>query len=94
MTGSYPLCIKGWIIFVIWLKDDRATLWQKLEKAPPRRLRLPDFIDQFTTDIRHTPGEANVTADWLSRIQALNQFIDFEKNAEEQKHDDELSDLM
>ena len=50
---------------------------QKSEKASPRRIRQLDFIGQFTTDIRHTPGSANAAADALSRIYSIGQNIDY-----------------
>ena len=34
----------------------------------PRQARQLDFISQFTSDIRHLPGSANVVADTLSRM--------------------------
>lgn len=63
---------------------------QKPEKASPRRVRQLDFIGQFTTDIRHIPGEQNATADLLSRIQTLNQTVDYAKIAAAQRGDEEL----
>lgn len=66
---------------------------QSLEKASPRRARQLDFIGQFTTDVRYTPGKENVTADFLSRIQILNQFVDYQKIAAAQQNDDELRQM-
>lgn len=44
---------------------------QKMERAAPRQARQLDFVSQFTTDIRHIAGAANVTADLLSRIESI-----------------------
>lgn len=67
---------------------------QNLEKASPRQARQLDIIGQFTTDIRHINGTANVTADLLSRIQTIGQGIDYARIAEAQKHDTELQRLI
>ena len=37
------------------------------DKYTPRQVRHLDYISQFTTDIRHTPGSNNPVADALSR---------------------------
>ena len=63
---------------------------QKLEKALPRRIRQLDFISQFTTDISHTPGAANVTADALSRIGSIDQVINYSYIAAAQQNNGEL----
>lgn len=68
---------------------------QKTDKASPRQLRHLDFISQFTTDIRHVSGVANVVADALSRISAIeSSAIDFDNIANTQKSDPELQDLL
>lgn len=69
---------------------------QTPEKASPRQLRHLDLIGQYTRDIRHIPGKENVVADLLSRIETINcNFqINFEKLAESQKIDKELTDFM
>lgn len=67
---------------------------QKMEKAAPRQARQLDFIGQFTTDIRHIAGEANVTADLLSRINTLDQVIDYAEIANAQRNDEEIQRLL
>lgn len=67
---------------------------QKMEKASPRRVRQLDFISQFTTDIRHTPGIENLTADALSRIGSINRQVDYAVIAAAQVNDDELKQLL
>lgn len=66
------------------------------ESDSPRRTRQLDYIAQFTTEIHHVPGENNVTADLLSRVETVQATpaIDFEKLAEEQSRDPELADLL
>lgn len=44
---------------------------QRLDKASPRQQRHLEYLSQFTTDIVHIPGEANIPADVLSRIYAI-----------------------
>ena len=39
------------------------------DKHSPRQARYLDFIAQFTTDIRHLPGQDNAAADTLSRME-------------------------
>ena len=61
----------------------------------PRELRHLDFICQFTTDIRHVPGQDNVVADTLSRTISLLQapappLQDFDALAEAQQEDHDL----
>lgn len=67
---------------------------QKMEKAAPRQARQLDFVGQFTTDIRHIAGEANVTADLLSRIQSIELNIDYTKIANAQRNDPEIRKLL
>lgn len=43
---------------------------QKQDKASPRQARHLDFIGQFTTDVQHIAGNDNITADFLSRLNA------------------------
>ena len=40
----------------------------KPDRYSPRECRQLDFISQFSTDIRHIPGEVNYAADALSRL--------------------------
>jgi cleavage and polyadenylation specificity factor subunit 1 len=45
---------------------------QKRDKCSPRQFNHLDYISQFTTDIRHIPGQHNVVADALSRVEAIS----------------------
>lgn len=69
---------------------------QKAEKTSPRQIRQLDFISQFTTDIRHVSGSANVVADSLSRIDAITwrEQINIEDISREQQSDEELKSLL
>lgn len=60
----------------------------------PRQFRHLDFISQFTSDIRHVSGKDNVVADTLSRVEAVDNRIDFVKLAQQQAIDPELGDLL
>lgn len=65
-----------------------------LSDRSPRQTRQLNFIAEFTTDIKHVSGKANVVADALSRcftISApLSPEIDFKQIAADQKTCDEL----
>lgn len=68
---------------------------KKHNQSSPRQTRQLDFIGQFSTDIRHVPGNQNVAADCLSRIdQIQTQEIDYEKLAKEQENCDELKQFL
>lgn len=85
--------VEGRYFFILTDHKPLTTaFFQKPEKASPRQLRHLDLIGQFTTDIRHIPGEENVVADFLSRIQSINSQgdIDFEKLAAAQQSDQQL----
>ena len=43
---------------------------QKRDKCSPR-FNHPDYISQFTTDIRHISGQDNVVADAWSRVETV-----------------------
>jgi cleavage and polyadenylation specificity factor subunit 1 len=56
--------------FVIFT-DHKPTTYafqQKRDKCSPRQFNHLDFIVQFTTDIQHNSGKANVVADAPSRV--------------------------
>lgn len=68
---------------------------QSPEKASPRQLRHLDYIAQFTTDIRHVSGTANVAADAMSRVAPVTLCSDFyHRLATSQTNDTELSQLL
>lgn len=68
---------------------------KKQSQSSPRQIRQLDMIGQFSTVIKHVPGEKNVTADCLSRIdQIRTQEVDYERLAEEQENCDELKQLL
>lgn len=69
---------------------------QNLDKASARQARHLDFISQITTDIRHVPGNQNITADILSRINSINAFpsLNYDDLAEDQLVDDELISIL
>jgi len=64
---------------------------QKPEKCSPRQFRHLDYIGQFTTDIRHVAGPENITADALSRIEAIHSAMDYQALAKSQQEDQELA---
>ena len=63
---------------------------QKLEKTSPRRIRHFDFIDQFTTGIRYTLGITNFTTNALSRVDSIDQKLEYTRITAEQQNDEEL----
>jgi hypothetical protein len=69
---------------------------QKSEKASPRQLRHLDYIGQFTTNVQHISGKANIVADTLSRIQEvlIPKPVKYEAVAEAQENDEELKSLL
>ena len=62
----------------------------------PRRSRQLDYISQFCTNIQHIPGEQNVVADCLSRIQAIDSppVIDYNELALSQETDTEANGFL
>ena len=78
---------------------DHQALTSALASPPdhynPREVCHLHFISEFTTDIRHLPGDANPVADDLSRS-SLNQLasaVDFVALSEAQTSDNELAAL-
>ncbi|KAL1448593.1 hypothetical protein WDU94_009822 [Cyamophila willieti] len=67
---------------------------QKPEKCSPRQFRHLDYISQFTTDIRHVPGDQNIVADALSRVEACATRLDYNDLATSQINDPELQALL
>ncbi|GBO01107.1 Transposon Ty3-G Gag-Pol polyprotein [Araneus ventricosus] len=65
---------------------------QKHEKCSPRLIRYPDWIGQFSTDMRHISGSLNVVADSLSRISEIEMPspIDYKEFAKVQLSDEEF----
>lgn len=84
--------------FVIF--TDHKPLTTALTSNPNSRLPHEDrylrYISEFTNDIRHISGQNNVTADALSRIEAVTvpSPIDYEQIASEQINDSELQRLL
>lgn len=65
------------------------------KNSSPRQARQLDFIGQFSTAIHYIPGEQNITADCLSRVDVIQtQIIDFEQMAKDQEKDEELNKLL
>uniref|UniRef100_A0A5S6Q0E0 RNA-directed DNA polymerase n=1 Tax=Trichuris muris TaxID=70415 RepID=A0A5S6Q0E0_TRIMR len=69
---------------------------KKSNDGTPRQTRYLDFIGQYTTDIRHISGAANVVADGLSRISAVTfpSPIDYQELAQAQTEDEELKHIL
>lgn len=82
--------------FVIYTDHKPITFafQQKDRRCSPRQFNYLDFISQFTTDLQHISGKNNITADTLSRIEAVSVPPDFEVMAEAQQRDAELQDLI
>lgn len=63
------------------------ALVQHTKTACPRQVRQLNFISQFTTDIRYQPGEENLVADALSRIEEVCLPDNFQQLAKAQEQD-------
>lgn len=66
------------------------------DSAPKRRLRHLDFIAQYSTEIKYVKGTENVTADALSRINAIDMptVLSAYKIMKHSKSDPELVDAV
>lgn len=82
--------------FVIYTDHKPITFaFQKKDRTcSPRQFNYLDLISQFTTDIRHISGKDNLTADALSRIEAISTPPDYERLARLQTEDSELKELL
>ena len=75
------------------------ALHTRSDKHTPRQARHLDFIVQFTSDLRHVKGEANIPADVLSRIEAnallsnSPPVIDFRAMAAAQNSDPDVTHM-
>ena len=69
---------------------------QKIEKIHQRQQRQIAFISQFTTDIKFQPGNYNIVADSLSRVESVRVPTEFSllELAQAQTNDDELKSLV
>lgn len=67
---------------------------QKSDKCSPRQFRYLDLISQFSTDIQHISGKDNVVADALSRVETVDNSINFEELAKSQAQDEELQNTL
>ena len=82
-----------------YVLTDHKPLTHALSATPdrysPRETRHLDYISQFTSDIRHIHGSANVVADTLSRtdinILQTSSPLDFVLLAKAQQNDPDLS---
>lgn len=64
------------------------------DKCSPRQYRYLDFIAQFTTDIKYVPGQENVVADTMSRVEEIVSPVDYSALALDQDGDNELQTLL
>lgn len=64
----------------------------KDDKETPRRTRQLLFVSEFTTDIRHISGSANIVADTLSRIETIYcpTVLNYDQLADAQAKDEYL----
>ena len=82
--------------FEIWTDHKPLTFAfsQKRDKCSPRQFNHLDFVSQFTTNIRHIPGQDNVVADALSRVETISAPVAHDALAAAQKGDEELQTLL
>jgi hypothetical protein len=72
-----------------------TSAFEKVKPDPtPRQFRYLDFISEFTTDIQHISGKANVVADALSRIAVLNVIVSLKDVALAQQNDPEIQPYL
>ncbi|MES9976195.1 MAG: reverse transcriptase domain-containing protein [Candidatus Thiodiazotropha sp.] len=64
------------------------------DKHSPREVRHLDYVSQYSTDIQHISGAANVAADALSRIHVINSPIDLAQMAEAQRVDQDFKLIL
>ena len=64
---------------------------QRVEKIPQRQRRQIAFISQFSTNIKYQPGDENIVADSLSRVESIRVPMEFSlvELAEAQTNNDE-----
>ena len=69
---------------------------QRSDKCSPRHTRHLDFIAQFDTFIQYKPGEENIVADALSRVESISirVALDSARISAEQARDDQLPHLL
>jgi cleavage and polyadenylation specificity factor subunit 1 len=68
---------------------------QKLNKCSPKQFRHLDYIGQFTTEIKHIPGQENLTAHFMSRIEQINMNkLNYEEIVKAQEKDPKLKKLL
>ncbi|GFX50396.1 integrase catalytic domain-containing protein [Trichonephila clavipes] len=84
---------------LIVIRLTSQTFWafiQKLDKSTPRQQRHLEYISQFTVHVQHEPGNDNIIADALSRIDELHlqPAIDYEGIAKAQEMDEELKKIL
>jgi cleavage and polyadenylation specificity factor subunit 1 len=82
--------------FQIWTDHKPLTFVfsQKRDKCSPRQFNHLDFMSQFMTDIHHIPGQDNVVADALSRVEAVTATVTHDALAAAQEGDQELQSLL
>lgn len=82
--------------FVIYTDHKPITFafCQNKQNCSPRQFNHLDFVSQFTTDIRHISGKQNITADLLTRIEAIASPPDFDQLARAQENDVELQNIL
>lgn len=72
-----------------------TAFFQRPERANPNQQRRLSFNSEYSTDIRHVPGEQNKVADMLSRIESISTGpIDFERMALAQRTDSETQHFI
>ena len=69
---------------------------QRVEKISQRQQRQIAFISQFSTNIKYQPGDENIVADSLSRVESIRVPTEFSlaELAEAQTNDDEIKALI
>ena len=66
--------IEGRIFYINYTDHMSLTFaFSREADISPRQTRHLSFVAEFTTDVRHIPGETNVVADMLSRVRTPDE---------------------
>ncbi|GBM16079.1 hypothetical protein AVEN_163120-1 [Araneus ventricosus] len=80
-------------------RDHKPLIYapQQGEKCTPQQIRHLEFVSQYTTDIRHVPGNQNSVDDAFSRLSIINLEdlgIDYDEMACAHENDKMLRSLL
>ena len=87
--------VEGWAFRIYTDHKPLTFAFSSAAERSPRQTRHLSFIAEFSTDVRHIEGKANVVADTLSRASDLSAIalptIDYRRLANDQVNSDEIA---